>query len=154
MIKECLALEVLLQWKNRELGGYQLVPEYVESRPLYVPTKPGIEQGQVEMWVDIFPMDQTVPEPVDVKPRHPKQYELRCTIWNTEDCKLTDYNYLTGNRSADLFVKGWVLDDKILSTDVHYMSLTGEGNFNWRMIAKITMRFIISLYLRAFVQQQ
>jgi len=99
-----------------------------------VPTKPGIEQGRVDMWVDIFPMDQTIPDPVDVKPRHPKRYELRCIIWNTEDVQLTDYNFLTDQKSADIYVKGWILDDKPQSTDVHYMSLTGEGNFNWRFV--------------------
>jgi hypothetical protein len=32
----------------------------------------------------------------------------------------------------------WVLDDDIQKTDVHYRSLTGEGNFNWRFIFRFS----------------
>ena len=46
-VKERLALEVLLRWKDPRLGGYALVPEYVEERPLWNPAKPGLEQGDV-----------------------------------------------------------------------------------------------------------
>jgi hypothetical protein len=40
--KEQLAMEVLKNWKT--IGGWQLVPEHVESRPLFNPKKPGVEQ--------------------------------------------------------------------------------------------------------------
>lgn len=39
---EQLALAVLLRWK--EVTGWLLVPEHIESRPLYLPRKPGVEQ--------------------------------------------------------------------------------------------------------------
>ncbi|VDQ04336.1 unnamed protein product [Trichobilharzia regenti] len=42
----------------------------------------------------------------------------------------------SSERSSDIYVKGWIkgvgIDDQ--KTDVHYRSLSGEGNFNWRFI--------------------
>lgn len=36
---------------------------------------------------------------------HPR-YELRVTIWNTEDVILEDENIFTGQKSSDIYVKG------------------------------------------------
>ncbi|XP_069776592.1 fer-1-like protein 6 isoform X1 [Narcine bancroftii] len=134
---EHLALKVLNQWSALPGTGYKLVPEHIETRPLYHPNRPGIEQGRVQMWVDMFPMDMHLPgPPVDISPRKPKGYELRIIIWNTEDVALEDENFITGQKSSDIYIKGWLTgkeNDK-QETDVHYNSLTGEGNFNWRFI--------------------
>ncbi|XP_078395891.1 fer-1-like protein 6, partial [Cetorhinus maximus] len=134
---EHLALNVLHQWSVIPGAGYKLVPEHIETRPLYHPDQPGMEQGRIRMWVDMFPMDMPPPGPsVDISPRKPKSYELRIIIWNTEDVILEDENFITGQKSSDIYIKGWLKgkeDDK-RETDVHYNSLTGEGNFNWRFI--------------------
>ncbi|XP_032874769.1 fer-1-like protein 6 [Amblyraja radiata] len=134
---EHLALKVLNQWSTIPGTGYRLVPEHIESRPLYHNDRPGIEQGRVQMWVDMFPLDIPPPgPPVDISPRKPKGYELRIIIWNTEDVVLEDENFITGQKSSDIYIKGWLKgkeEDK-QETDVHYNSLTGEGNFNWRFI--------------------
>ena len=62
--KQQLALFVLDQ-----LG---LVPEHVETRPLYNPLQPGLEQGRIQLWVDMFPSDEGVPGmPVYIAPRQP-----------------------------------------------------------------------------------
>lgn len=49
---------------------------------------------------------------------------------------LDDVNPLTGERSSDIYVKSWVkgLEQDRQETDVHFNSLTGEGNFNWRFV--------------------
>eukprot|EP00062_Callorhinchus_milii_P017719 gi/632970452/ref/XP_007901657.1/ PREDICTED: fer-1-like protein 6 [Callorhinchus milii] len=134
---EHLALKVLNYWSAIPGAGYKLVPEHIETRPLYHKEKPGIEQGRVQMWVDMFPMDMPPPgPPIDISPRKPKGYELRITIWNTEDVILEDENFITGQKSSDIYIKGWLRgkeEDK-QETDVHYNSLTGEGNFNWRFV--------------------
>ncbi|XP_051264411.1 otoferlin isoform X5 [Dicentrarchus labrax] len=135
--EEHLALKVLNHWEEIPRVGCKLVPEHVETRPLLNPDKPGIEQGRIEMWVDMFPMDMPAPGPaIDVSPRKPKRYELRVIIWNTDEVILEDDDYFTGEKSSDIFVRGWLKgqqEDK-QDTDVHYHSLTGEGNFNWRFV--------------------
>uniref|UniRef100_A0A8C2NYW0 C2 domain-containing protein n=1 Tax=Capra hircus TaxID=9925 RepID=A0A8C2NYW0_CAPHI len=79
-----------------------LVPEHVETRTLYSDSQPGIDQGKVQMWVDIFPKKLGPPgPPVNIGPRKPKRW-------------------LFG------------LEKDMQKTDIHYRSVTGEGIFNWR----------------------
>ncbi|CAH2245473.1 otoferlin isoform X1 [Pelobates cultripes] len=134
---EHLALSVLQHWEEIPRVGCRLVPEHVETRPLLNPDKPGIEQGRLEMWVDMFPMDMPAPGPaLDISPRKPKSFELRIIIWNTDEVILEDDAFMTGEKMSDIYVKGWLKgqqEDK-QDTDVHYHSLTGEGNFNWRFL--------------------
>ncbi|XP_069175829.1 otoferlin isoform X3 [Procambarus clarkii] len=134
--EEQLALAVLHRWEEVPRVGARLVPEHIETRPLYNPDKPGIEQGKVEMWVDMFPMDMPLPgPPLDVTPRKPKSYELRIIIWNTDDVVLEDDAFFTGEKMSDIYVKGWLKGpEDTQCTDIHYRSLTGEGNFNWRFV--------------------
>ncbi|XP_010562817.1 PREDICTED: fer-1-like protein 4 [Haliaeetus leucocephalus] len=130
------ALYVLQHWEEMPGYGYKLVPEHVEIRSLYNPENPGLVQGSLHMWIDMFPNDVPIPPPVNIKPRLPVSYELRVIIWNTDDVILDDVNPVTGEPSSDIYVKSWIkgLDHDKQETDVHFNSLTGEGNFNWRFI--------------------
>ncbi|XP_075624908.1 fer-1-like protein 4 isoform X2 [Balearica regulorum gibbericeps] len=130
------ALYVLQHWEEMPRYGYKLVPEHVEIRSLYKPENPGLVQGSLHMWIDMFPNDVPAPPPVNIKPRLPVSYELRVTIWNTDSVILDDVNPVTGEPSSDIYVKSWIkgLEHDKQETDVHFNSLTGEGNFNWRFI--------------------
>ncbi|XP_061067067.1 fer-1-like protein 5 [Eubalaena glacialis] len=113
-----------------------LVPEHVETRTLYSDSQPGIDQGKVQMWVDIFPKKLGPPgPPFNIRPRKPRRYELRCIIWKTAHVDLKE-NGLSIEKMSDIYVKGWLfgLEKDMQKTDVHYHSLTGEGIFNWRFI--------------------
>ncbi|MED6255831.1 Fer-1-like protein 6 [Ataeniobius toweri] len=105
---EHLSLKVLHRWAEIPVVGCKLVPEHIETRTLYNKARPGMDQGQVQMWVDMFPVDLPHPgPPVDISPRKPKGYELRIIIWNTEDVILEDTNILTGQQSSDIYIKGY-----------------------------------------------
>uniref|UniRef100_A0A8C1RLU0 Myoferlin like n=1 Tax=Cyprinus carpio TaxID=7962 RepID=A0A8C1RLU0_CYPCA len=110
--KERICLHVL-----RRQG---LVPEHVETRTLYSTYQPTLSQGKVQMWVEIFPKSLGIPGPLcDITPRKPKKYSLL---------------FLT---TAKLLMCDWWMpgmeEDK-QKTDVHYRSLDGDGNFNWRFV--------------------
>ncbi|XP_043264956.1 otoferlin-like [Colletes gigas] len=137
--EECMALNVLHQWQDFPICGCALVPEHIERRPLFNAAKPGLEQGKLELWIDMFQCGELPPKPaVDIRPMVPEEYEIRVIVWNTENVPLVESQFLTGEKCSDIYVKGWILYDDYQKTDVHYNSLNGEGNFNWRFIFRVT----------------
>lgn len=142
LIKEQLSLAILNDWES--VTGFALVPEHVETRSLYNSDTPDIEQAKLQMWIDIFPFSESTASSthhalkpaIDVAPRKPKKFQLRVIIYNVVEALLDDVNMLSGEKSSDIYIKGFLnhRPDEAQKTDTHFRSLNGEGNFNWRFI--------------------
>lgn len=104
-LKERLALAVLNDFDEISGVGFEMVPEHVETRSLYRQDRPGIEQGKLLMWVEIFDPSKTVPQSIDITPIPPRPYELRVIVWNAKDVILNDKNVF-GKQMSDIYVKG------------------------------------------------
>jgi hypothetical protein len=75
------------------------------------------------MWLDFFPMScPPMNDMIDITPQKPVRYQLRLTIWNTSDVELDDENFVTGEKTSDIYVKAWIIGEKAdaQQTDIHY----------------------------------
>lgn len=102
-IHERAALTALNNFQQIPVIGCHLVPEHVETRSLFHPDHPGIEQGQLQLWIEVYPAEAT-PTLVDITPNPPKPYELRLIVWNTQDVILDERN-IFGTKMSDIYVK-------------------------------------------------
>lgn len=65
-------------------------------------------QGKVELWVDMFRIDEDLPvkPAVDIAPVPAEEFEIRVIIWNTESVPLVDNQFLTGEKCSDIYLTG------------------------------------------------
>ncbi|KNC25719.1 Gram-negative bacteria-binding protein 3, partial [Lucilia cuprina] len=133
-LQERLSLTVLRNFQHLPSFGYKLVPQHVETRSLYRNECPGIEQGKIQLWIELYDGNLNIPPPIDITPQPPQIYELRVIIYNVTEVVLQEKN-IFGTAMSDIYIKGWCSNfDESQNTDIHYRSINGEGNFNWRML--------------------
>nr|XP_053653209.1 myoferlin-like [Cherax quadricarinatus] len=113
--KERLALYVLHK-------AMPLVPEHVETRVLMHPAHPGLPQGQLKLWVDIYPFTKDpLPTAVDITPRQAHKYVLRIVVYNVFEAPLQETSFVGGEKMSDVYVKGWLQGTtNVQKTDIHY----------------------------------
>ena len=75
----------------------------------------------------MFAIDEMPMKPaVDISPKPPVEYELRVTVWNTEDVPLVDSQFLTGEKCSDVYVKGYI-DIYIYAPHIFYAFIYSGG---------------------------
>ncbi|XP_045510224.1 otoferlin-like [Colias croceus] len=130
--RENLCLSILHQWHTIPVCGYYLVPEHVETRVLYKEDKPGVCQGALHMWVDIFPLDceTSIPPAVDITPRSVDEFELRLTILT-----LRGVDEWSCSENLELYSKVWIgTSDTTQDSGVYRPYGNGVWKLNYRMI--------------------
>ncbi|KAH8319290.1 hypothetical protein KR067_002918 [Drosophila pandora] len=133
-LQERLSLAVLKNLDKLPSFGYKLIPEHVETRSLCRDDYPNVEQGKLQLWIELFESNIYVPQPIDITPVPPSEFEVRVVVKNLKGIQFGDKN-IFGKLMSDIYVIGWCEDeDKRQSTDIHYRSFAGEASFNWRMV--------------------
>ncbi|XP_037719293.1 otoferlin isoform X3 [Drosophila subpulchrella] len=133
-LQERLSLAVLKNMDKLPSFGYKLVPEHVETRSLCREDFPNVEQGKLQLWIELFEANIYVPNPIDITPVPSTDYEVRVVVKNLAGIQSGDKN-IFGKLMSDIYVIGWCEDeDKRQSTDIHYRSFAGDAAFNWRMV--------------------
>ena len=106
----------------------------VEVRKLFHPDING-EQGLVYMWLEMFKSsEKSTVKPWKIEPEPITEFEVRFIVWETEDIKMMDVE-----GTSDVYVIGYVTQDDIQKTDVHYRCQTGAASFNWRMLLPLRL---------------
>ncbi|XP_017071773.1 otoferlin [Drosophila eugracilis] len=133
-LQERLSLAVLKNMDKLPSFGYKLVPEHVETRSLCREDFPNVEQGKLQLWIELFEANIYVPNPIDITPVPPSDFEVRVVVKNLAGIQMGDKNVF-GKLMSDIYVIGWCEDeDKRQTTDIHYRSFAGDAAFNWRMV--------------------
>ncbi|KAE9421720.1 hypothetical protein Angca_007228, partial [Angiostrongylus cantonensis] len=123
---------------GRPLQQLNLVPEHVETRTLHTEMGGKTPCGELRMFVDLFPLSYgAVPPPLNIAPREPEKYQLRIALFNVSGAIPVKRSF--GSPTADLYVKMFTNgSQKVQKSDVHFRSLDGCGEFNWRFVMDIT----------------
>ncbi|KJH44587.1 C2 domain protein [Dictyocaulus viviparus] len=78
-----------------------------------------------------------VPPPLDITPREPEKYQLRIALFNVFGAIPVKRSF--GTPVSDLYVKVFMNGaQKRQKSDVHFRSLDGCGEFNWRFVIDIS----------------
>uniref|UniRef100_A0A914P2G8 C2 domain-containing protein n=1 Tax=Panagrolaimus davidi TaxID=227884 RepID=A0A914P2G8_9BILA len=111
-----------------------LVPEHVETRPLFSAINPDLEVGKLECFIDIFPKCLgTIPPAIDISPRKPNCYQLRLAVFKTRNVILLKKSF--GTPAADLYVRCYLNGaTKAEKTDIHFRCMDGAASFNYRLL--------------------
>lgn len=86
-------------------------------------------------------------------PHYPKINPIILVFWKRAPPRDRFFLYPYFNPNflfSFLFVNSWVEDiEKAQCTDVHYRSMNGEGNFNWRMLFPIKFSLTEDMVMNA-----
>lgn len=101
-LRESLCLKALHNFAKIPGFGFSLVPEHVETRSLYRTDRLGIEQGKLQLWIELHEAENP-PVPIDILPKTATEYEVRLIVWNIADVSLQERN-IFGKHMTDIYV--------------------------------------------------
>ena len=104
----------------------ELTEKPVENRPLYIKSSRR-PQGYLRLWLEIHSASVR-PDPVDISPKPPTNFEARLIIWRSEEVPAGDIEGV-----SDLYVRAWVDSNHPKETDTHLRCQRGRGSWNWRL---------------------
>ncbi|CEM08627.1 unnamed protein product [Vitrella brassicaformis CCMP3155] len=118
----------------------------IEARPLLLVTTGSagsdeggltVARGALRLWVEILMKQQVAKRPIEALPSpDPEEWELRAVVWRVKNVRKENQD------SVCIFVKGSYTNDTNHSleqtTDTHYNSKDGTGQFNWRWVFRVT----------------
>ena len=98
-------------------------------------------QGLLELWVEMYEANDTVPKPLTISPPPVVDIEMRVVVFKARNMVNKD----VGGQN-DLFFKISLvgIDHKqtrfgeMQETDTHYFAIDGKGSFNYRLIYRFT----------------
>lgn len=134
LIKDEKIGETIIDLEDRYFSNSwrRLKHKPIEKRNLYSKSSSFI-QGSIQLWLEIHP-PSTLPEPLDLTPKPPVEFEARLIIYQTKDIESQDIE-----DTSDLYVRATINNGPAKETDTHYRCRDGEAYFNWRM------KFILTL---------
>ena len=124
------------QWQ----GDFAKMPP-LEMRSLTNPDAVG-NQGLLELWVEMYEANDTVPKPIRMTPPPIVDIEMRVVVFKARNMVNKD----VGGQN-DLFFKCNLvgIDHKqtrfgqLQETDTHYFAVDGKGSFNYRLLYRFTL---------------
>eukprot|EP00403_Amphidinium_massartii_P005454 CAMPEP_0178371604 /NCGR_PEP_ID=MMETSP0689_2-20121128/912_1 /TAXON_ID=160604 /ORGANISM="Amphidinium massartii, Strain CS-259" /LENGTH=1446 /DNA_ID=CAMNT_0019991479 /DNA_START=181 /DNA_END=4521 /DNA_ORIENTATION=+ len=106
-----------------------------ESRSLYTNDYPGVNRGNIEMWVEMCDSVAASDTPASVLQK-PKDVPtaIRIVIMSTHDISIPNGESVNIMVSSTIDCKEYQGSYKYQETDVHYTSEDGYGIFDWRIV--------------------
>ena len=93
-----------------------------------------LSQGDIRFWLDLVPFEMIeLYKEFDITPKPKKKFQVRVIVWGCDDIPPNNFE-----KMSDFYVV-CEFNGENQRTDTHWRSVTGDGNFNWRMVFDVEL---------------